>query len=99
MIKIPTTTLGKDLQIPLLGLGTWQLKGTQAIKVIKQALKLGYRMFDTAQMYENEKEIGQAIKDTKRSELFIISKVSPQNLSFHGITESCEESLKKLKSK
>ena len=65
------------MQIPLIGLGTYQLKGQVAYKIVLEALRNGYRLIDTAKLYKNETEIGQAIKDSgiDRKEIFIITKI------------------------
>ena len=47
--------------MPLVGLGTWNLRGEECVQVVSKAIQLGYRLIDTAQMYENEKEVGQGI--------------------------------------
>lgn len=62
--------------MPILGLGTYQLKGESGIKTIKNAINLGYTLIDTAQMYQNEREVGIAIKESNvnRETLFITTK-------------------------
>ena len=52
------TTKHFDVEIPSIGFGTWQLKGDTATEAVKTALETGYRHIDTAQAYENEKEVG-----------------------------------------
>ena len=79
-------------KIPLIGLGTWKLKGAECTKVVKEALELGYRHIDTALAYENHKDIAKAIKDIKREELYLTSKFSIEEVDF----ESCETSLDTL---
>lgn len=61
------------MEIPKIGLGTWNLKGSECESVVENAIGLGYRHIDTAQMYGNEKEVGKAIKNSKinRTQLFI----------------------------
>ncbi len=93
---IPKYKLRNNYEIPAIGLGTWQLKGEKCINTIKLALEIGYRHIDTAEIYENEKEIGKAIKDFPRSEIFITSKVSGDHLKFQDVIKSCELSLKNL---
>jgi len=46
-------------RIPLVGLGTWELRGRACARVVEQALRLGYRHIDTAEMYDNEREVGE----------------------------------------
>lgn len=69
--------------IPELAFGTWPLKGKQAIDSVNRALELGYRHLDTAQMYENEAEVGQAFvaSGLPREEVFITTKINPPNYS------------------
>jgi diketogulonate reductase-like aldo/keto reductase len=76
-MKTPTLKLNDDVAIPVLGLGTWQLKGQDAEKSIKRALDLGYRHIDTADAYGNHKTIGKALQDygIDRSELHVTSKL------------------------
>jgi len=49
-------------EIPAIGLGTWELRGPTCARLVEQALKLGYRHIDTAQVYENEREVGQGLR-------------------------------------
>ncbi len=89
-------TLNNKTDIPILGLGTWRLSGDETINVVKKALKIGYNHIDTAEMYGNEKEIGDAIKDADRAKLFLTSKVWYDNLHYQDVISACKESLKKL---
>lgn len=86
------------MNIPNIGLGTYRLKGQEVIDSVSQGLQLGYRHIDTAQIYENEQEIGQAIADSgvPRDELFITTKIWIANLAPHKLIPSLEESLRKL---
>ena len=49
----------QDAVIPILGLGTWDVRGKTCSRIVEQALRLGYRHLDTAQAYENEREVGE----------------------------------------
>lgn len=96
--------------MPVLGLGTWRMgevEGRRAAEVaaVREAVGLGYRLIDTAEMYGEggaETVLGQAIAealragDVRREELFIVSKVYPHNASRRGTVEACERSLKRL---
>lgn len=96
--------------MPVLGLGTWRMgevAGRRAAEVaaVREAIALGYRLIDTAEMYGEggaETVLGQAIGealragDVQREELFIVSKVYPHNASRRGTREACERSLKRL---
>ena len=50
--------------IPLLGLGTWDLRGVECVRSVREALDIGYRHVDTAQMYENEREVGRGLSES-----------------------------------
>ncbi|MCS2152933.1 2,5-didehydrogluconate reductase DkgB [Scandinavium goeteborgense] len=86
------------MTIPAFGLGTFRLKDDVVIASVKTALELGYRAVDTAQIYDNEAAVGQAIAESgvPRSELFITTKIWIENLSKDALIPSLKESLKKL---
>lgn len=88
-----------ETDIPALGLGTYLIKGTEAIKTFEQALEMGYRHIDTAQLYDNEVEVGTAIQQSAvdRSDIFLTTKVWPTRLSKEDFLPSVEDSLRKLK--
>ncbi len=91
--------LKNGTQIPKLGFGTWLIKGNQCVDAVRNALEIGYRHIDTAQIYENESQVGHAIADSKvpREEIFLTTKVWKDALHPKAVRESTEESLKKLK--
>ena len=86
-------------QIPAFGLGTFRLKGQTVIDSVSTALELGYRAIDTAQIYGNEAEVGQAIEDSavSRDDLFITTKIWIDNFSRDKLLPSLQESLDKLR--
>ena len=88
----------KGARVPALGLGTWQMSGRSCVEAMRQALELGYRHIDTAQMYGNESEIGRALRDSgvPRGEIFLTTKIAPGNLAAASVRRSTEESLKRL---
>jgi diketogulonate reductase-like aldo/keto reductase len=88
----------KNLTVPALGFGTWALSGNAAYKATRMVLDLGYRHIDTAQIYGNEAEIGQAIRDSglPRTEVFLTTKIAPSNLRKADVRRSHEESLRRL---
>ncbi|MCI4670636.1 MAG: aldo/keto reductase [Bacteroidia bacterium] len=88
----------KGQSIPKLGLGTYRLTGSQGIAVVEAAIEMGYTHIDTAQMYENEKEVGTALKNSgkPRENIWLTTKVWPSNLSREKFLPSVEESLAKL---
>ncbi len=97
-MKIPSMKLNTGSEIPQIGLGLWLNKDKQeCINAVKWALDAGYRHFDSAQAYDNEQYLGLAIKVSKipRSELFITTKVSTENMGWR-MPETIEESLKNL---
>jgi len=87
------------MSIPSFGLGTFRLTGQAVIDSVKSALELGYRVIDTAQIYKNETEVGQAIAESgvPRSELFITTKIWVENYAADKLIPSLRESLTKLR--
>ncbi|AOX62288.1 2,5-didehydrogluconate reductase B [Stenotrophomonas sp. LM091] len=87
------------MSIPAFGLGTFRLKGQTVIDSVRNALDVGYRAIDTAQIYENEAEVGQAIAESgvARDELFITTKIWIANFHHDALLESLRESLRKLR--
>ena len=83
MASIPTITLNNGVQIPQLGFGVYQIDPENTRKATLDALEVGYRHIDTAEMYGNEKEVGQAVRDSgiDRSDIFVTSKL---NNGFHA---------------
>jgi diketogulonate reductase-like aldo/keto reductase len=83
--------------IPIVGLGTWTLRGRECTRLVEQAIAVGYRHFDTAQMYDNEAAVGQGVRaSNKRDELFLTTKVTPENLRAKDLERSAHESVRKL---
>ena len=87
------------MSIPAFGLGTFRLQGQTVIDSVRNALDVGYRVIDTAQIYENEADVGQAIAESgvPRDELFITTKIWIENLSGEKLVASLKDSLKKLR--
>jgi 2,5-diketo-D-gluconate reductase A len=81
MTQIPTVDLGRGVTMPMVGFGTWQLGGRRAYEAVRYALQAGYRHLDTATMYRNEREVGQALRDSglDRGEVFVTTKLQPGN--------------------
>jgi diketogulonate reductase-like aldo/keto reductase len=86
-------------RIPLIGLGTWDLRGRTCARVAEQALRLGYRHIDTAELYENEREVGEGLHASgiKRDEVFITTKVWPSHFAPRELERSAKESLVRLR--
>ncbi|MEM7825015.1 MAG: aldo/keto reductase [Candidatus Aenigmatarchaeota archaeon] len=101
-------TLMDNVKIPVLGIGTWKLVGDvfpdksqdkKAIKILREGIRLGMSHIDTAEIYANghaEEITGKAIRPFKRKDIFITTKVSPENLRFDDLIDSIRNSLKRL---
>jgi diketogulonate reductase-like aldo/keto reductase len=79
MTEIPVVDLGRGVVMPMVGFGTWQMRGQQAYQAIRHALQAGYRHIDTATIYRNEDEVGRAIAGSglDRSDVFVTTKLPP----------------------
>ena len=97
--NINDVELNNGVYMPSIGFGTSLITGDECIETIKKAIEVGYRHIDTAHAYENEAEIGQAIKQSNidRKNLFITSKVWKDSMGYENTLKSCEETLKNLK--
>src|SRR5215470_10401294 len=86
-------------RIPLLGLGTYQLTGRTCTRIVEQALRLGYRHIDTAEMYDNEREVGEGLhaSGVKRNEVFVTTKIWPSHFSPPSLERAAKESLVRLR--
>lgn len=84
--------------IPLMGFGTYPLKGEDAERGVSMALEVGYRHIDTAQMYANEKAVGRAIKASgiPRGDIVLVTKVDPANLGPTRFADSVAQSVEDL---
>ncbi|WP_233526370.1 aldo/keto reductase [Actinomadura spongiicola] len=76
-----TVNLPEGTALPLIGFGTWELRGTTAYDSVRAALDIGYRHLDTATLYKNEADVGRAVKDSglDREQVFITTKLRPQD--------------------
>jgi 2,5-diketo-D-gluconate reductase B len=84
-------------KIPAVGLGTWTLRGKECARLVEQAIADGYRHLDTAQMYDNEHAVGQGVRASgKRDQVFVTTKVTPENLRARDLERSAHDSVKKL---
>ena len=94
--KAPTVRLSSGYDMPILGLGTYSLHGDVCKNSVKAALASGFRKFDTASIYGNEEEIGEAIResDVPREEIFVTTKLYPNQ--FANAEAAIEECLEKL---
>lgn len=100
-----------SLALPKIGFGTWKIGGgsspnpaldSVSLTALHAAIETGYTHFDTAEYYaagHSEELVGRAVRETKtkREDIFITSKVSPEHLNYNGVRTSCENSLRRLK--
>jgi 2,5-diketo-D-gluconate reductase B len=86
-------------RIPLLGLGTWELRGRACTRVVEQALRLGYRHVDTAEIYDNEREVGEGLRASglKRGEAFITTKIWPTHYAPRELARAARDCLVRLR--
>lgn len=91
-------TLNNGAPMPMVGLGTWQLRGQAGERAILDALELGYRLLDTARMYENEDIVGSAVKKSglPRREVFITTKLFTPSAGYRKAKEDIARSLEAL---
>ena len=88
--------LNDKRNMPVLGLVTYLLKGSECEKCVSEAINLGYRLIDTAQMYGNEKAVGNAIKHYKRNDLFVTTKLYSPSTGYERAKSDIEKSLNNL---
>jgi len=89
------------MDIPEIGLGTWELRGKDCVKIVKSALELGYRHIDTAHSYENHSSIANAMKGFDRSQLYLTSKIAIEQQVDKtrvgpSVEKACDLALKEL---
>ena len=86
-------------KIPAIGLGTWELRGRTCARLVEQALRLGYRHIDTAQVYENEREVGEGLRASRvrREDMFVTTKIWTTHFAPNDLERSTKESLTKLR--
>lgn len=98
-----------DVKLPAIGMGTWGIGGyysadtigdNQAIRALRRGIELGMYLIDTAEMYSAghaEEVVGEAIKPFPREQVFIVSKVLPENLHYGDVINAAEKSLRRLR--
>lgn len=86
-------------KIPAIGLGTWELRGRTCARLVEQAIRLGYRHIDTAQVYDNEREVGEGLRASRvrRDEMFVTTKIRTSHFAPNDLERSTKESLTKLR--
>jgi len=99
---VPQVKLNAGIEIPIIGIGTWQVTGTPVVDEVKYALAAGYRHIDTAFVYKNEKEVGQGLHESikagivKREDVFITTKVWPEKSDQKKALETVHHSLTEM---
>lgn len=90
--------LNNEIKMPILGLGTYGLNGESGKEIIQKALKQGYRLIDTARMYNNEEIVGLAIKESAihREDIFLTTKLCQSSHSYEQAKKDIDDSLKRL---
>jgi 2,5-diketo-D-gluconate reductase B len=85
-------------KIPLLGLGTWDLRGRTCARIVEQALRLGYWHIDTAEMYDNEREVGEGLhaSGVKRGDVFVTTKIWPEHFAPRELERAARDCLSRL---
>ena len=98
MILNETYTLANGMTIPKLGLGTWFIDDDKAAQAVREAVKLGYRLIDTAQAYGNERGVGEGVRTCglPREQLFVASKVAAELKDYDSAAKSIDETLNKM---
>lgn len=92
---IPEITLNDGVTVPVIGLGTYKLKGIEGVRSIQNAIAAGYRLIDTAYNYENEGTVGEAVRRSSvpREELIITSKLPGRYQEYEKAVTAIQESL------
>ena len=93
------TILNNGIKMPMVGFGVFQIHDAKTTQtVVEEAIKTGYRLIDTAQVYGNEEAVGKAIKASgvPREELFITTKLWISDFSYEAAKDAFNESLRKL---
>jgi len=95
MNQVPEITLNDGLTLPVIGLGTYKLKGSMGVNAITSAINLGYRLIDSAYNYENEGTVGEAVRRSSvpRQDLLITSKLPGRYQSYELAITAIQESL------
>ena len=92
------TKLNNNTEMPLLGLGVYDMHDDEAVRAVEYALKTGYRLIDTASMYGNEVQVGEAVRNSgiRRDEIFVTTKVNNTDHGYESTLRAFETSFKKL---
>ena len=95
---VPALRLNNGVEIPQLGFGVFQIKPVDTVEAVSKALEVGYRHIDTAQMYGNEKEVGQAIGKSgiDPSDVFVTSKLNNNKHGFDDALAAFDQTLQDI---
>lgn len=99
MTKLTDTfDIYNGVKIPKVAFGTWQIPASEARQAVEDAIKTGYRHIDTALAYQNEKEVGQAVRESgvKREDIFVTSKLPGGTKTYEGALADFETTMKNL---
>lgn len=85
--------------LPMIGLGTWELKGRSCARTVEQALRAGYKLIDTAEIYDNERDVGDGVRASglRRAEVFVTTKVWTEHLAPRELERATKASLARLR--
>lgn len=98
MILQETFTLSNGIEIPKLGLGTWFIGDDEVVQAVKDAVKIGYRHIDSAQAYQNERGVGEGVREAglDREDIFVTTKLAAEVKSYEEAVASIDESLERM---
>lgn len=98
MILEEKYTLSNGVEIPKLGLGTWFINDQDVVQAVKEAAQIGYRHIDTAQAYQNERGVGEGIRNcgVSREDMFVTNKLAAEIKSYKEAVDSIDESLQTM---
>lgn len=90
--------LNNGVKMPAIGYGTWDLRGQECVNCVSKAIQTGYRLIDTAVMYDNEREVGKGMKKSgiSREEIFLTTKLDHRYASYEKAKKGIDECLKNL---
>jgi diketogulonate reductase-like aldo/keto reductase len=99
MILEETFTLANGVTIPKLGLGTWMIPDDDTVRVVRDAIEIGYRHIDTAQAYQNERGVGEGLRASgvPRYEIFVTTKLAAESKSYEDAKARIDGSLQALR--
>lgn len=93
-----TYTLSNGVKIPKMGMGVWQVPNASVPALVKQAAEFGYRLIDTARVYENEQGVGEGVRECgiPRDEMFVVTKIPPSLNTYQDAVRAIDQSCQRL---